>query len=131
MFGLDIFEHFNPNKLDRYIRKIYESLENNGYLFCNIPAFGEDEVFGTVFPVYLDDWNKDIRSSRNFHLIDCDEQGYPKNGHLVWASTQWWVAQFEKAGFTRDTRRERMIHQKYDEKLYIARKSFYVFKKAD
>jgi 2-polyprenyl-3-methyl-5-hydroxy-6-metoxy-1,4-benzoquinol methylase len=50
VFGLDIFEHFNPNKLDHYISKIYESLENGRYLFCNIPAFDEDEVFGTDFP---------------------------------------------------------------------------------
>lgn len=129
VFGLDIFEHFNPNKLDRYINKIYESLENGGYLLCNIPAFGEDEVFGTIFPVYFDDWNEDIQSNRNFRLIDCDENGYPKNGHLIWASTQWWVRQFEKAGFKRDTERERIIHQKYDDKLYFARTSFYLFKK--
>lgn len=131
VFGLDIFEHFNPKKLDRYINKIYDSLESDGYLFCNIPAFGEDEVFGTIFPVYLDDWNEDIRSNRNFRLIDCDENGYPKNGHLIWASTQWWVGQFEKAGFKRDTQRERIIHQKYDDKLYFARMSFYLFKKPD
>jgi SAM-dependent methyltransferase len=129
VLGLDIFEHFNPNNLDRYINKIYDSLENGGYLFCNIPAFGEDEVFGTIFPVYLDDWNEDIKFNRNFRLIDCDENGYPKNGHLIWASTQWWVRQFEKAGFKRDTERERIIHQKYDDKLYFARMSFYLFKK--
>ena len=129
VFGLDIFEHFNPNKLDHYISKIYESLENGGYLFCNIPAFDEDEIFGTVFPIYCTGWEEDIQSNRNFNLLDCDEEGYPKNGHLIWASTQWWVGQFEKAGFMRDTEKERTIHQMYDDKLHFARKSFYVFKK--
>ena len=88
VFGLDIFEHFNPNKLDHYISKIYESLDNGGYLFCNIPAFDKDEVFGTVFLIYCTAWEEDIQSNRNFNLIDCDEDGYPKNRHMIWASTQ-------------------------------------------
>jgi len=53
ILGLDIFEHLNPNKLKQYIQKIDTLLSENGFLFCNIPAFGNDEVFGEIFRCFI------------------------------------------------------------------------------
>ena len=72
-----------------------------GWLFVNIPAFGHDDVFGEVFPVYVAQWEHDIAADRPFRVLHCDDDGYPVNGHLIWAHTTWWVAQFEAAGFVR------------------------------
>ena len=58
IFGLDIFEHFNPNRLEAIVQRIFEKLISGGYLFCNIPAFGPDPVFGNLFPFYLEAWEK-------------------------------------------------------------------------
>jgi hypothetical protein len=135
IFGLDIFEHFNPNRLEAYVQRIFEKLTSGGYLFCNIPAFGPDPVFGNLFPFYLEAWGKDASESRPFQTLHADEWGYPLNGHLIWADSFWWVHQMERPGFIREEEIEQALHQKYDAYLEArapARKAFYVFsKKAD
>ncbi|MDQ4078189.1 MAG: class I SAM-dependent methyltransferase [Chloroflexota bacterium] len=132
VFGLDIFEHLNPNKLDDYVSKLYTLMLDGGYLFANIPAFGEDSTFGTVFPIYLEEWEEDIEHGRRFSTLHVDKEGYPINGHLIWAGTDWWSQQFEKHGLHREVEIERALHQKYDEymgKSSVARKAYYVFSK--
>lgn len=132
IFGLDIFEHLNPNKLDDYLAKIDQILSDGGYLFCNIPAFGDDPIFGTIFPIYIKDWEQDIHQGKFFAKIHVDKDGYPMHGHLIWADSQWWVKQFKKRGFHRELEIEKALHGKYDdymEKMSIARKSYYVFSK--
>lgn len=134
VLGLDIFEHFNPNKLNRYISRIFDLLSEEGYLFCNIPAFGEDAVFGEVFKVYIKEWEEDIQKGRLFQTVHVDNYGYPWNGHIIGADSNWWVRQFESAGFKREMEIERALHKKYDEamdKISIARKSYYVFSRAN
>jgi hypothetical protein len=132
VFGLDIFEHLNPNRLDAYLARLAQITREHAWLFCNIPAFGDDEVFGTVFPFYIDDWAADATAARPFRTIHVDELGYPIHGHLTWADASWWVEQFERAGFRREPAIERALHVKYDgymEKRSPARRAFFVFVK--
>jgi 2-polyprenyl-3-methyl-5-hydroxy-6-metoxy-1,4-benzoquinol methylase len=132
ILGLDIFEHLNPNKLSKYIEKLFNLLTEKGYLFCNIPAFGKDSVFGEIFPVYIKDWEQDMKENSLFQTIHTNDYGYPKNGHLIGADSKWWVKQFEDKGFIRQKEIEKSLHNKYDKKMdqiSIARKSYYVFTK--
>lgn len=57
----------------------------------NIPAFGEDPVFGTIFELHLPDWETDYKNNSVFHKIPVDTKGYPSQGHLTWAGSNWWV----------------------------------------
>jgi len=132
VFGLDIFEHLNPNKLDDYISRIAEITEEGGFLFCNIPAFGNDPVFGTVFPLYIDGWEQEAAAGHLFSTLQVDDLGYPIHGHLTWADARWWVAAFERHGFRRETAIERALHQKYDRHMKAhspARCAYFVFSK--
>ena len=133
ILGLDIFEHLNPNKLTKCIKKLFSLLSEEGYLFCNIPAFGKDDVFGEIFPVYIKEWEQDIKDSNLFQTIHTNDYGYPKNGHLIGAGSSWWVKQFEEKGFQRQKEIEKNLHIKYDKKMNqisIARKSYYIFSKS-
>ena len=132
VFGLDIFEHLNPRKLDRYIARIADLLDDGGLLFCNIPAFAHDRVFGSVFPMYLREWFADAARDENFRALHVDDHGWPLHGHLIWATCDWWERQFTSAGFRRETWVETILHRKYDAFYDVqspARKSFYVFSK--
>ena len=134
IFGLDVFEHLNPNRLDAYILRLAGLLDDGGFLFCNIPAFGEDPVFGTVFPLYLDRWQHDAAAGRPFSTLHVDELGYPIHGHLTWADARWWQQQFERRGFHRETGIERALHAKYDRHMRLrspARCAYFVFAKGD
>ena len=133
VFGLDVFEHLNPNRLDGYVARLALISSDDAFLFCNIPVFGDDPVFGTVFPFYVDGWERDALEGRPFSAIQVDDRGYPIHGHLTWADARWWVARFEAHGFRRDEDIERALHSKYDgymEKRSPARRSFFVFAKA-
>jgi SAM-dependent methyltransferase len=131
IFGLDIFEHLNPNRLTGCLKRIEAHLEPGGFVFANIPAFGDDPVFGQVFPVYVDDWLADGEREVNYRTLHCDELGYPMNGHLIWAHTDWWVRQFADAGLSRQPGIEAALQARYDTELgkSPARRSFYVFAK--
>lgn len=132
LFGLDVFEHLNPNKLGAYIQRIADITTGDAYLFCNIPAFGSDPVFGTVFPFYVDGWSEDAAAGRPLGRIHVDDLGYPIHGHLAWGDAAWWTRQFETAGFQRDEEIERALHRKYGaymEKRSPARRAFFVFGK--
>jgi len=132
VFGLDIFEHLNPNALDGGLARVAAHLEPGGFVFANIPAFGEDPVFGTVFQLYLEPWLADADRGVNFRTLHTDDLGYPHNGHLTWARSDWWVARFEAAGLRRQPGIERALHARYDGYFLRetpARRSFYVFAK--
>jgi SAM-dependent methyltransferase len=132
IFGLDIFEHFNPNKIGAYAERIGELVKECGYFYCAIPAFGDDPVFGTVFPLYFREWEEERSGLLPFRTLHVDELGYPIHGHLIWADTSWWVRQFEQAGLVREPSLEKAIHEKYDAYWEVrakARQSFYVFSK--
>jgi len=130
--GLDIFEHLNPNKLAGYIARIFDLINDGGHVYANIPAYGKDVVFGEIFEVDYPAWREDIAAGRCFRTIPVDEYGYPKNGHIICAGSDWWVDRFERAGFRRETEIERALHRKRDEameKISPARRSSYVFSK--
>jgi hypothetical protein len=129
VFGLDIFEHLNPNRLARYLDALRAVMIDGGTLFTVVPAFGNDPVFGQVFEMYLPEWDADRAAARPFRALHCDDAGYPMNGHLVWAHTDWWVAQFEQAGFRRQPGAEAEIQSAYADHFAAepARKSCYVF----
>jgi hypothetical protein len=132
-FGLDIFEHLNPNRLGAYIARLARITRPDAHLFVNVPAFGADPVFGTVFPLYFDSWTQEAAQGLPFSTIHVDDRGYPIHGHLVWADSAWWVRQFEAQGFVRDVQIERELHRKYDaymESRSPARRAFYVFGKS-
>jgi SAM-dependent methyltransferase len=134
VFGLDIFEHLNPNRLGAYIERLRSCLVAGGILFANIPAFGRDPVFGEIFPYYLPGWEADAAANRCFRTLHVDDDGYPLHGHLIWADTKWWVQQFEAVGFVRARSAEVALHRKYDEYMKScspARRSFYVFAAED
>lgn len=130
VFGLDIFEHLNPNRLRAYLGRLAGLCAPGGWLFANVPAFGEDAVFGTVFPPYLRTWEGDLAAGRAFTRLHVDDSGYPLHGHLVTAGTAWWVRQFEAVGLRREVEVEEALHAKYDpymDRRSPARKAFYVF----
>ena len=132
VFGLDVFEHLNPNKLDAYIARITGITEAGGFVFCNIPAFGADPVFGTVFPFYLDGWDEDAAAGRPFSTLHVDDLGYPIHGHLTWADAPWWSGRFERHGLRREVEIERALHAKYDRHMTLrspARCAYFVFSK--
>jgi SAM-dependent methyltransferase len=129
VFGLDIFEHLNPNRLARYLAALRARVVDGGWLFTVVPAFGTDEVFGEVFPLYLDEWDADVAANRPFRTLHTDDDGYPMNGHLIWATSGWWVEQFARAGFVRRPGVEAAIQERYRAHFEAepARRSCYVF----
>jgi hypothetical protein len=132
VFGLDVFEHLNPNRIDDYLARLDQVTNAGAFAFCNIPAFGKDPVFGAVFPFYIDGWEHDAAQRRPFRRIHVDELGYPIHGHLTWADWQWWSERFGAHGFRRETDIERAFHDKYDAYMTAhapARRSFFVFSK--
>jgi len=130
VFGLDLFEHLNPNRFAAYCAALRERLVPGGWFVANIPAFGDDEVFGEVFPLYFSDWTADVAADRPFRVLHCDDDGYPMNGHLIWAHTRWWVEQFAAVGLHRQPDVERGIQERFADHFRIApaRKSMYVFR---
>jgi SAM-dependent methyltransferase len=130
--GLDIFEHVTPSDLVAVIDAVRDVIEENGFLFANIPAFGCDDVFGTVFETYLQQWSESARRGELFDLLHTDDFGFPLHGHLIWAPTDWWVRAFTTRGFTRQPSIERALHERYGEFFRAAapsRGAFYVFMK--
>ncbi len=125
--GFDIFEHLNPRHLDRYLERIRGLLRPGGFVVTNIPAYGEDAVFGTAFHPELVGWEE---RSGTYDLWPVDPCGFPHHGHLIWATATWWVERFSGAGFTRVPEIERAIHRRYGEWMSAsapARRSFFVF----
>jgi 2-polyprenyl-3-methyl-5-hydroxy-6-metoxy-1,4-benzoquinol methylase len=130
VFGLDVFEHLNPNRLRDYLTRVASLTRPGGFVFTNLPAYGDDPVFGTVFAMDIEEWDGDAARGRPFSLMPVDDHGYPLHGHLVWADSAWWVSQFEGAGLRREHGVERALHGRYDAYMRQnspARLSFYVF----
>jgi SAM-dependent methyltransferase len=132
VFGLDVFEHLNPNRLDEYLSRVAALTAGGGYVFANVPAFGADPVFGTVFPFYVGGWEEDAAAGRLFTKLHVDEEGFPLHGHLVCADWALWVSRFERHGLRRATEVEAALHRRYDtyfDQRSPARRSFFVFAK--
>lgn len=130
--GFDIFEHLNPNKLPEYLRTCAQILPTDGMLLINVPAFGNDDLFGDAMGVWTNEWRKDLRSHSPFSFIPCDDHGFPLMGHLVWADSAWWEDVFKVNGFLRVRSIERILHEKYDPifEYSHARRAFMLFAKS-
>ena len=48
--AFDLWEHLLPAKLHDYIDSLVTLAEKDALFFFTIPAFGEDKVFGEIFP---------------------------------------------------------------------------------
>lgn len=131
-FGLDIFEHISPNRIRQFITALSDAVKPGGFIVGNIPAFGKDRVFGEVFPICLESWRTDAAAGQPFRHLQVDDHGFPMHGHLIWATTDWWEAEFAQVGLRRETRLEVAIQGTYRvhfEQNAPARKSMYVFSK--
>jgi SAM-dependent methyltransferase len=139
IFALDLLEHLNPFKLKPCLNRIRDLLTDNGVAYFNIPVWGEDRVWGTVFPLSdcsfqapLREWVRQYENNELFTAIPVDDEGFPELGHLVWAGTNWWLDLFDQVNLTRLEQVESEIHQKIDwfyNIVSIARRSFYVLAK--
>jgi SAM-dependent methyltransferase len=132
VLGLDIFEHLNPNKLPEYVERCFRILAPGGFLLANIPAYGKDRIFGEVHKCMTPKWLDDLAKQKPFDLLHADTMGWPVNGHLCWAGTEWWEEVFTSKGFTRAESAEKKVratHAKDMARETPARLSFYIFKK--
>lgn len=111
VLAMDILEHLNPVKFDAYLDTIAALVADNGYFYLNAPMFGVDDVFGEVFGTYVTQWQLS-GDTAYWRRLDCEPDGWPKHGHLVWASPVWWERQFAARGMVRDRAIERALHDR-------------------
>jgi SAM-dependent methyltransferase len=131
--AMDILEHLNPLKLDRYLARITGLLDHDGYFLINSPMFGADDVFGEAAPPFLPEWRATGPGSL-WRALHCDAQGWPMHGHLVWASPSWWEQRLEAHGLVRDREVERRVQadlEVFFERYAPGRKSLFLLRHAD
>lgn len=132
VLAMDILEHFNPLKLDRYLERMRALLDRDGYCLINSPMFGRDDVFGDT-DIPLPEWRAAGPDTFWRHL-HCDARGWPMHGHLVWASPSWWESRFAAHGLVRDREIEHRVHCSlggFFDKYAPARRTFFVLKRDD
>lgn len=110
VIAMDFFEHMNPLKRGRYISRAASLVKRDGYMIVNGPMFGEDRVFGQPFPLFLEDWKYEPQDAYWRH-VPCYEKGWPVDGHLIWASVDFWEKQFADCGLIRDIEIETALQQ--------------------
>lgn len=126
--ALDIWEHLHPAKLDDYIAAVLAAAGDDALFYFNIPAFGDDRVFGEVFPLEYEENRAALAEGRPFaHLLaDQVDPPIPVNGHLIWAGADWWEAQFARHGLVRAEELEWRLHTLFDDHLFYAQRAFFV-----
>jgi SAM-dependent methyltransferase len=127
--AFDFWEHLLPRKLHDYIDSIVALAGKEALFFFTIPAFGEDKVFGEIFPLELEENREKFNQRLPFDYLNAESKdpAIPAQGHLIWAHSDWWQKQFEHHGLLRAEGLEQLVHQYFDEHLFYARKSFYIF----
>jgi cyclopropane fatty-acyl-phospholipid synthase-like methyltransferase len=127
--AFDLWEHLHPQRLHGYIEAVVALAEKDALFFFNLPAIGKDRVFGEIFPLELEENRGKFNKKLPFDFLNAEslEPAIPANGHLIWAHTEWWEKQFESHGLVRAEALEKDIHRAFDEHLFYARKSFYLF----
>jgi hypothetical protein len=108
--AMDVLEHLNPFRIDLYIEKIGQLVDANGFIILNSPMFGNDDIFGTVFSIYLPEW-QEAGGDDFWRHIHCDARGWPIHGHLTLASPKWWETVFRRHGLVRDRAIEAVIQE--------------------
>jgi cyclopropane fatty-acyl-phospholipid synthase-like methyltransferase len=127
--AFDLWEHLLPGKLPDYIDSFVALAEKDALFFFTIPAYGEDRVFGELFPLEFEENREKFKARTPFDylIVESMEPAIPVKGHLICAHTQWWQKQFERHGLVRAEELERNIHAYFDEHFFYARKSLYIF----
>lgn len=127
--ALDIWEHLHPAKLDDYLRAVLATASEDALFYFNIPAFGDDRSFGEVFPLEYEENRVDLAARRPFTYLLADQVDppIPVNGHLIWAGSDWWEAQFARHGLRRAVELEGRLHQLFDDHLFYAQRAFFLF----
>ena len=130
IYGLDIFEHLNPNRFDRYLTRLRELVSGTGYVVCELSGLRCGRRVRRSVPPGPAELAGGRCRRRLFREWLVDEDGYPDHGHLVWACSPWWEAAFSSVGLHRDKDVERALHARWDEKFTAespARRAFFVF----
>jgi len=127
--GFDIWEHLHPRRLHDTIAALAALAEEDAFFFFIIPAIGTDKVFGEIFPLELEENHFNFSEGNPFNYLNAEiiDPPIPANGHLIWAPTEWWQKQFEQHGLVRAEEIEINIHHYFDEHLFYAQKSFFLF----
>jgi cyclopropane fatty-acyl-phospholipid synthase-like methyltransferase len=127
--AFDFWEHLLPQRLDEYINALVALAEKDAFFFFTIPAFGEDRVFGEIFPLEMEENRSDFERRVPFTYLNAEsiDPVIPAQGHLIWAHSEWWQTQFKRHGLVRAENLEKVLHQYFDEHMFYARKSFFLF----
>ena len=128
--ALDIWEHLHPALLHDYIQVVMDLAAPDALLFCVIPAFGPDPVFGEIFPLEFAENRTAFEQGRPFDYLIAEKTDppIPSNGHLIWAPSSWWQAQFESRGLVRVPQVEANLHTYFDDHFYYSQKAFFIFR---
>lgn len=129
--GFDIWEHLHPAKLQDYLGAMLELAEEDALFFFIIPGFGQDRVFGEIFPLEFEVNRAAFEARQPFPYLTAasSDPPMPASGHLIWAHSQWWEEQFSRAGLARCHLLEKNLHKFFDDFLHIAQRSFYIFRR--
>lgn len=129
VLALDVLEHLPPEHVPAALGNIASSLALGGVVFAVIPAYGPNEFGPEIFKLERDSWRRDAALGIPFVDLPLDDRGRPHLGHLTHATIGWWEASFARAGLLRLGRVERLLHERYDSVIQLARRSFFVFAK--
>ena len=129
--GLDIWEHLLPDAVADTVAATADLLTDDGFVISVIPAFGDDPVFGEVFPLEFEQNRARLDAGLPFdHLtLETIDPPIPTAGHLVWAPAEWWARQFSAAGLVRATEVEARLHAVFDPYLPDSNRSFFVYRR--
>jgi SAM-dependent methyltransferase len=129
--GFDIFEHIVPDRLVPLLTTFVEGCREDLMMFCVIPAFGRDRIFGEIFPIDFDE-NAEFQRRHVPHRylpLEKEHPPVPALGHLTNADSIWWESSFSAAGLVRCPEIEEKFHA-LDELLPASNRCFFVFRKA-
>jgi hypothetical protein len=124
---LDILEHLPPDKVPSALDNLTALMAPGTILFAVIPAYGPNAFGPELYPLKYEGWKRDAAAGRPFRNIPLDDQGRPHLGHLTHAEIDWWEKTMADAGLERLGEVERLLHQRFDDLLEFARRSFFVF----
>jgi hypothetical protein len=124
---LDILEHLPPDKVPAALANLTALTAPGAILFAVIPAYGPNAFGPELYPLKYEGWKRDAAAGLPFRNIPLDDQGRPHLGHLTHATIDWWEKTMADAGLERLGEVERLLHQRFDDRLEFARRSFFVF----
>ena len=130
VLALDILEHLPPEKIPQALKNLAAVLTPGGILFAVIPAYGPNAFGPELYALQYEEWRRDAALGIPFRNIPLDDRGRPHLGHLTHATVGWWEQAFRRAGLRRMGKVERLLHQRYDERLEFSRRSFFVYVKS-